>query len=426
MHCPYADCGREIAIQRNLGICAGCGEPSFLCSACGAANRAFARWCRSCRAKIEYPNPSFPESTAFSKQPRLCQLAEPFWTAPVLYKGYLWFLSTGGGVFRFSPSSWEPIPVRSLGEGFGRCPFVIREIIISEDSDGPEPFLIAISPKEVKGISLVTLQTRELLSVAKEESILASSRVGFVAAEADARTIYILKTRNGTLYLASVDVVNGQLAEFPITASFAAGPILVGGKICVYSETSLYVLNNKHFQAFPLPSGFHAWVLPEARPLRSQFGKSPFLVAGKTLYIPGLENNVPGLLFITLLGTSPEMAFIPIRQEATYTQDLLNRPVLSTEKKVLLYQDAGSMSVKADDQLISRRPAYFADPDVVAFTQRAGGEWLRFYIGTGPQDYSTTKLHDFVEVMGFFGTGTCATLAYVDTNLSLGLAVWDA
>jgi len=315
--------------------------------------------------------------------------------------------------------------VRSLGEGFGRCPFVIREIITSENSDGPEPFLIAISPREVKGMSLVTLQTRELLSVAKEESILASSHVGFVAAEADARTIYILKTRNGTLYLASVDVVNGQLAEFPIAESFAAGPILVGSRICVYTETSLYVLNNKRFQAYPLPSGFQAWVLPEARPLRSQYGKSPFLVAGKTLYIPGLENNVPGFLFITLLGTSPEMTFIPIRQEATYTQDLLHRPVVSTEKKVLVYQDAGSVSVKADDQLISRRPAYFAGQDVVAFTQRAGGEWLRFYIGTGPQDYSTTKLHEFVEVMGFFGTGTCATLAYVDTNLLLGLAVWD-
>src|ERR1035441_3700643 len=156
--CAYPSCNGEIATGNSVELCPYCGQTIQACTRCGATNRALARHCRACGAAMQFPAPSaqilIERAGTFEKLPVRAQIDDTFWLAPMSYCGSLLCLSSTGQVYRLSPRAAHATPVVAMGSGYGQGSFIIREIRTGDD--WPEPWLIAASTHEVKGVSLVT------------------------------------------------------------------------------------------------------------------------------------------------------------------------------------------------------------------------------------------------------------------------------
>ncbi|MCX6922558.1 MAG: hypothetical protein NT154_04985, partial [Verrucomicrobia bacterium] len=307
-----------------------------------------------------------------------------------------------------------------------RCPFVIREVQSGPDGSLMEPFLIAAGPQSVQGVSLLTMESREFASCLTGERILSHPEDGHVSVEADAKFVYFLTLRDNQLLMKRANLATGQVSSFPLRDKQVVGPFRVGPHVCAYSKRTLYIMEEAGVREFALPPNFVAWTAAaEGRGLQAQSGRLPHLVRDGAVYVPGMELQTPGFLLIDLASRSPQPAFIPLRQQATFTQDREGRPILAEDKQIVRLDQTGRTTLKQDDQIAGRRPPYVFGNLMAAFARRGGGEFLRFYTGSNVHDYPLAMLEHFVEPVGMFLLGSSVMITYVDEELQLGVAIWD-
>lgn len=356
--CPYPDCNGEINRRGQLGYCQACHLPVFYCQGCDTENRNFARFCRKCGSKLVLPAPSLQEllnknTYDFPKEPRKISVDETFWVCPIPYKGMLWAISTKGNIISVSLFSLNPIVFGYLGEGFGKCPFIVREIITDPKETTTVPFLLALSPKRVKGINLLTKDIKEFSSVSASEQLLCSMEHGFVTLEADEQFAYFLKKSGSQISLDVCSLIDGEVRSFPLDEPSVAGPLKIGNRICLYSKNNLHVLENNTLKHLSLPEAFTAWISPDdIRDLQPPYCRMPFLVHRDSAYIPGTIGSTPHFLFVSIGGSSPTFAPISVKGEGSYAQGGEGQPVVVRDGEIAIYEGVHQKVVKKDSQLV--------------------------------------------------------------------------
>lgn len=434
MSCPYPDCDGEINRKGQLGYCQACHLPVFYCQGCNTENRNFARFCRKCGSKLVFPAPTLREFLKENghnsfKDPRTIAIDETFWVCPIPYKGMLWALSTKGNIISVSLFSLNPIAFGYLGGGFGKCPFIVREIITDPKETTTVPFLLALSPKRVKGINLLTKDIKEFSSVSASEQLLCSMEHGFVTLEADEQFAYFLKKSGSQISLDVCSLIDGEVRSFPLDEPGVAGPFKIGNRICVYSKNTLHVLESNTLKHLSLPETFTAWTSPgEIRELQPPSCRMPFLVRGDSVYIPGTVGGTPHFLFVSIGASSPTFAPISVKGYGSYAQDGEGQPVIVRDGEIAIYEGVHQKVVKKDGQLVGRLSAYYDNSVTIGFARSAGGyESLRFYHGQSVVDYPLASLHGFRggTSVGFFCVGGTLAFTYLSEQSYMRAAVWD-
>jgi len=345
-----------------------------------------------------------------------------FWTAPVACFGSMWALSRNGQVYRYSPYSNTIDPYRMLGDGFGQCPCVIRTLSLGTGGKDVEPWLVTASPDRVTAISLFSNRTRNF--EAEAESIFANAMEDPCGVDAASSEVCFMTRRNGEAYLAVANVESGEIRRSRLGSEPFAGPFRCGELTFAYSTTHLYALCETGLKAYPFPRGFQAWVRNSGQEVRPSFGRLPFLVCGRSVYIPGSSVAGPAFLLQRLRGGVGETAMIPIAEEATYAQGFDGRPAFAMQGRISVLEEANLHDVRQDTQITSRRPAFVSDKLCAAGVETAGGEKLRLFTSGDAIDIPIGQLPEFMDGIGFYGVGASLVYAYVTDKEHLGLVSW--
>ena len=142
MKCPYPACSGEVESQASLGYRKACKLPVFSCLTCHAHNRNCSHFCRKCRGPLTFPlarsrEPANQKKYDLAHESRRISINEPFWLRPMPYRGLLWGLSANGNLYPMSPFRDDATLFASIEFGFGKCPFVIRDIVPRSQGDPP-------------------------------------------------------------------------------------------------------------------------------------------------------------------------------------------------------------------------------------------------------------------------------------------------
>lgn len=435
MGCPYPNCGGDLRLTNEVGHCLKCAQPVFLCPQCSIANRSFARHCRRCCADIEYPSETFrhlrdsDQGPDLSTPPRAFHIRKSFWVSPIAYRGFLWCLSTTGELFAVSPFGVRAVPWGLLGAGFGRAPFIIRELRLKSRREQAEPFALAANSKSIAAVNLLTREPQVLLTLEQGEQLLADFSERYVTLEADEQSLYFLKKKGGAEFLVTYDLMRGVTEEFAVPSPGAAGPLWVGGSIAVYTRDRVYVLEEGGLRQRLEFGSFAAWGSPaEVRDVQPPFGRVPYLRRRDSVYLPGVRGNESGLLFISSHGPVFSQAFISSQGEACYGQDAEGRLVTARAGEMVSYEETSPVLLKSDNQITPKGQPFHNRPLTVGFVRAAGGaESIRFYWGSNVSDYPLAPLRAAVDV-GFFAMGDTFTFIFLterDGESSMGGLVWD-
>lgn len=444
MSCPYAGCGGDPQTSHDLTHCKACGQPIFLCPRCQTPNSTFARYCRHCgepkdRQTLDFLTREKPALAAPSSgrvaEPRLIQVDEPFWVAPVEYREYLWLLSTRGGVYRLSVSTDEAQHVCSFGEGFGSVPFSIAEV--PNDAGGKDwtPYLLAANRGGISGLNLITLETRQFLRLDSNEQILASFRDRYVTLISDGRHAYFLKTRGAQTSLSACDLLSGRCEDYPLGTQPVAGPFSVGRGVGVYFEDRVRVLESGGLKEHRLPKNFEAWVSPsESGELQTPLGRMPFVSHGRFVYIPGRhielgeDGGVAGLRVFSLTnGAAASTDFIAARDEASYWPDSEGRPVVAQKGMITVYEEGRGRVVHRGEQLVGHGPAFHENNLTLCFTgSNWGGDLLSLYHGQKVlREDPLTYYPDYRLAGGFYRAAGAITFIYRTDRDFIRVLLWD-
>lgn len=446
MSCPYPNCSGEFSSLRHVSPCATCRQPVFRCPKCGSGNRAFARYCRQCRASIakkdKLENRDSVEKRDFSSVSREIVISGSFWVRPISYCGYFWCLSRNGEVLRISPFVDQAAPYGVLGQDYGASSVTIAELSAHSGGESLVPFLIAAGPRGIKGVNLLTGVVKEFYSTQAGERILADSSEKYTNVASDRGRIFFLKTDNQRTQLVATDGIDCLEVEVP--TSDVAGPFVVEGRAFVCSCDCLYVLDGD--QIIPYLDfktiHFRPWISPsEITNLLPPFGVSPYLVRQHSVYLPGirtgqqtdprgessLAGNRAGLLFVSVTGSMPKYAFIPIPGDATLSQDSVGRPIVSRASEIAAYEETTSVTLRRDTQLVAKGQAYHEGQLTIGFARTTGGvESLRFYEADHITDFSLAPMRNLIDI-GFFSVAGTLLFAYQaerDQGRLMRIATW--
>jgi hypothetical protein len=430
MRCPYPRCDEVINLEGEVGECTYCREPLHACQKCRAVNRAMARFCQACGAAVEYP-PFRPERLiqkhkALTRPARLVGIPNPVWVPPLSYRGYLWLLSSGGQLYRLSAQASEAVPIVMLGDGFGRCASVIREVAVSPESDLIDPWLVTASSHEVKAVSLISGRVRTLATADSGDRILADTLEKYWCLDVDPSRVYFLRRSSEAVSLMTVQFTTGEAHSYDLPTEDIIGPFRCGDLTFAYSATELFSLGPLGLRAHPFPAGFHAWTKPGAGEVRPGLGRLPFLVSGRTVYIPGTYARRPCFLVLRATGGMSESAIVPLPQETTYRQDSAGRPVLCTQGRIVLLEGSATREVAADPEISPRRVAFASGDLSVAFVEPTGGQRLRFFCRGATSDCPMKELPHFFECTEYCGIGTSLLMVYLTGSEQTEVAIWHA
>ena len=336
-------------------------------------------------------------------------------------------LSAAGQIYRLSPYSDQPVPVLTLGDAFGRCAFVIREVSASLDSDVIDAWLVTASSSEVKAVSLISGRSRTLATAANGETILANSVEEYSGLDADSSRVCFLRKSGGTVSLVVVEFRTGEVRSYDLPVENVVGPFRCGDLIFAYSDSQLFSLGPSGLSRRPFPRRFQAWINPEARDVRPSPGRLPFLVCRRSVYIPGTHVGRAAFLLQQAKGGAGESVIVSLPEEATYRQDLLGRPLLCGPGRVALLVEAAMQEVAVDAYINPRRAAFSSGDLTAAFVETSGGERLRFFAMKGVTcDYPLSRLPHFFECVEFCGIGNSLLMVYLTDSGQTEVVVWHA
>jgi hypothetical protein len=311
-----------------------------------------------------------------------------------------------------------------MGSGYGQGSFIIREI--RTGGDWPEPWLIAASTNEVKGVSLITGAERVFAEAADGESFVDSSLEHYAAVEADSVALYLLKRKGQTLHLSAAPF-NGPVAQdFPLPCDTAAGPFRCGDTVFTYSAKELYWISGSGLRSQPFTRGFAAWINPEAREFHAATGRLPYMVCGRSVYIPGTFAGASALLLQHTRSGFGESSVIRFPEDATYRPSFGGQPVLALSGRIAGLTDAGIRDIRLDSQIIPRRPAFAEGALAACFVENAGGERLRIFRQSDSYDFPVGLFSRFADCMEYSIVGNSFVMAYLTDLDKMGFAIWSA
>jgi hypothetical protein len=282
---------------------------------------------------------------------------------------------------------------------------------------------------------------KEFYSTQTGERILANSSERYTNVASDRGRIFFLKTDNQRTLLVAADGIESLEVEAP--TSDVAGPFIVEGRVFVCSRDCLYVLDGE--QIIPYLDfktiHFRPWISPsEVTNLLPPFGVSPYLIRQHCIYLPGvrtgqqtdqsgesLRENRAGLLFISVTGSMPKYAFIPIPGDASLSQDSVGRPIVSRASEIAAYEETTSVTLRRDSQLVAKGQAYHEGQLTIGFARTTGGvESLRFYEADHITDFSLAPMRNLIDI-GFFSVAGTLLFAYQaerDHGRLMRIATW--
>jgi len=429
--CPYPDCAGEAKISSGVGYCPVCWQAVFECPKCQARNRAFARFCRRCKAACGFPErPPLPKGpamlAALARLPGEVFAEDQFWAAPASCCGYLWSVSTRGRVWRINPAGRRAEVAASLGESFGSAPFRIRSLAVEEGKPA-DPHLIASNGRIVKSIDLANYQVFEWIAASEGGRLLSNMQTdGYSAVEADGEHVYALERRDSACYLLRRNVTTKGLDDFRVSDGPVGGPFRMNGRVCVYSPKSLYVLGDAGLAELPFPGAAHAILSPrDASGFLLASGMPPWRAPHDTpnVYVPGIDGSSPAYLYVNVLAHPARSTNISVPVGAACSRDVEDRLVITQTGSIGVFDGPAALP-RHHDQVVPKGAEYVEGPLTAAFVKMAGaGEKIRFYYDDKVQD---APLPEKIDAIGFFRAGSCFVLAYFKTNnSSLGFVVWD-
>jgi hypothetical protein len=311
-----------------------------------------------------------------------------------------------------------------MGSGYGQGSFIIREI--RTGGEWPEPWLIAASAHEVKGVSLVTGAARVFAEATDGESFVASSLEHYGAVEADSAAAYLLKRKGPALYLSALPFNGLAAQDFPIPCDLAAGPFRCGDTVFAYSAKDLYWISGSGLRSRPFSRGFAAWTNPEAREFHAATGRLPYMVSGRSVYIPGTFGGTSALLLQHTRTGFGESSIIRFAEDATYRQSFSGQPVLALNGRIAGLADAGIRDLRLDSQITPRRPAFAEGALAACFVENAGGERLRIFRQSESYDFPIGLFPRFADCMEYSIVGNSFVMAYLTDLEKMEFAVWSA
>lgn len=435
--CPYPDCAGEVKISSGVGVgsCAGCWQPVFECPKCQARNRAFARYCRRCKARCGFPErPPLPDGpallAAFAGLPGEILAKDQFWVAPVPCCGYLWSLSTRGVVWKTNPAERRSAEFAHLGEGFGHAPFCIRPLV-TEEGRPADPHLIAANGRMVKSINLANQDVCDWITAAQGSRLLSNLQTdGYLAVEADGEHVYALDRGESGCHLVRRNSVTAAEDDFFVSTGPVGGPFRLNGRVCVYSQDSLFVLGDAGLTELHFPTATQAIVYPrDARAFQLASGMPPWRTphSRNDVYLPVLASKSPAYFYLNVLEYPGYSSSYPVPTGSAFSRDAEDRLVMTKPGSIEVFNGPIPGQSRHLDQVVPKGAEYLDGRLTAIFFRPAGaGEKIRFFYDDKSQDAALPERAEMMDPIGFFRAGASLVFAYFKTDdSSLGFAVWD-
>jgi len=354
---------------------------------------------------------------------------DQFWVAPAPCCGYLWSVSTRGHLWRINPAERTAEIAANLGESFGNGPFRIRPLV-TEAGRPPEPHLIAINGSLVRSIDLANFHVLDWIAASEGGRLLFNLQTdGYLAVEADGEHVYALERRDSGCYLLRRNVATAALDDFFVCDGPVGGPFRMNGRVCVYSQDSLFVLGETGPAELRFVAPARAIMYPrEARSFLLASGMPPWHAPSNRgdVYLPGIANKAPAYLCLNVLTYPRGGTNFEVPAGAAFSRDAEDRLVMTLPGSIAVF-DGPIPQARRHEQVVPKGAEYVEGPFAAAFVRMAGaGEKIRFYYEDKSQDAGLPGTAERIDVIGFFRVSSCFVLAYFKTNdSSLGFAVWD-
>ena len=429
------ECGAEVPGQAvgRASSCERCARPYGFCE-CGSAFPSLARFCGRCGRPV-----LFPDSDAAGRDPRAIREAfrperraaialfgHHFECAPKLFRGFVWALSDGGEVLRLTPRNGEVSTLVSLGPGFGKSPLCIGYFPWLRASK--MPVILAVSEKEIAGWSAASSEPHKVLAAAGSgERFLASmSHDCYVGVVGTGDRVCALLQRGDEVTLLSAGLPSGTEWRAPVCRAPVAGPLLIDERVCCYSETAVYYLNESRLEQFPLPSDVHLIVSPqETRGYRPP-GDFPWVLAETGAYLPGVRGGLFG--FVSLrFDERPACQFLAVDPNCSYSRSADGNLLVCRPGQLLLVERGGISPLHTDRQ-IATSGVEFLDSSLQVFAASTGaGTLLRARHPAFEQDFAMPRARGVAAHSRFLAAGDCFILPFFDQwqqIIDIGVAVW--
>jgi hypothetical protein len=288
--------------------------------------------------------------------------------------------------------------------------------------------VLAVSEREIMGWNAAAGEPpRRLSAVGGGERFLASmSDDGYVGVAAGGGRVFALLQAGRDVSLFSSGMRPGD--EWRASArGAAAGPLLVDGRVCCYSESTIYYLEDDRLKSCDLPAGVSLVVSPQGTRGYRPPGEFPWVLAATGAYLPASQKGHFGLLWLRFEERAPASQFVPLPPDCSYSPTADGRLMVSRPGQLLLVENGGVVPHHADPQIFPTGLEFFGSALNVYAASAAGGTVLRARHPEFEQDFAMPRARGEALPSRFAAVGDCFVLPFFDQTqrlLDIGVAIW--
>jgi hypothetical protein len=308
-----------------------------------------------------------------SREPARTRLGdELFWLAPLAHAGYLWILSVGGNLRRFSPGANRLTLVQNLGVDYGRHPVgFVRE------QDGGRWLLAVVGVRR-----LALLDPAAHVAEADEPrygpplpdgEAFVRLDDGFPSVTVYQGAVACLK-RTGSTRSLVLWKRGEEYRAWPVADAPLCGPFIAGRRLLICSREALWLLDGDRMAPHPLPADFRPVVDPgEDAPFLLPWGSAPYVPTGDGAYLPGQRKGEPGFAYLEFSGREPKFTFVAVGPDICYRVDSRRRLVLTSRGNLQQVERSVTCPAVPDpDSQIAPLPAIAESAMQAAFCRPSG------------------------------------------------------
>jgi len=432
--CPHPSCGGAVSAAGGAGLCRECREPAGACPSCGAWNRPFAQFCRVCGKPYRFEGADLGSLGAgvldkLPREPAALEIPAEFWIAPVSFGGYLWVLSTDGGLWRVNPARGEVLPLLPLGPGFGRSSFVIRFLSLPGRRN-PAPCLVAASPTAVAILNLAEPRAQPLLVPPESGGRFLADleKDGFAAVAVHQGRVFVLERHGGALAMVSHQVATGAQERRRLEASDAAGPLVIGNHVWAYNTASLLHVSGAGCSALPLAEGVTPFrSLAGGDDFRFPLGSAVWLTAPDGVYLPARAADRSGFLHLSSVHESLQQHFLALDGGFSYSADAGGRLIVAGGEKLVVFEGRNKVDEIPAPSLAPTGAEHINGQFRAWTCQMGAAVAVRFAFGDRPRNAALPPQLRTWLPKGFLIAGGSLVLVVHNQheNNNLGLSVWN-
>lgn len=431
--CIYPGCGGDLRKFDGAGYCVRCLEPVRVCGSCSGWNRGLAPHCRLCSQPLgSYPADclALGQLDGWDRAKRHdVTINENLWATPRAYGGYLWFLTAGGQLCRYSPFQGRYSEQHTFGPGVGYSTLLIGEIAPA-GSNGrpprPEPFAITLNASNLIAFGMLSRTPIEL-PPPDGERFLADAVQEFQGMDSAGGAVWCLSAnQSGSISLVKADIAERRREKWDLGLKAAAGPVLVDSYTLAWGRDEFAVFDGEHVRKQPFPSGFSAALSAGGAACpRTGLGRRPAVVHDQDVYLPGSFGGKPAFANICVRAGVMPIATLRLQDAAAYAQDSESRLIVAAEGRLDQYQQANPNTVWADPQLRPDRPPFSGAGLHAGFVQSAAGELLRFRLRRS-FDTNLPPGKNILDSHGFCTAGPALLCTYTSSDGEAAITSWHA